>query len=218
MTGSVAIACTFTLGVALAAGGCSASGPRTPASAPAPSPAGSEASPQRLYEAGRYADVVMAATAGGQADPQTLWLAAHSDLRLGQREEAATLLARVAETGDQAWKAVATLALAGLRGDAAAVETARTAAASFPNHPFVQYELGLAASRQGDFGSAVQALDRAIDASPAFAYAYYYAGLAYDRIGRNDLMAIRLEQFVRLAPHAPERPEVEAILRTVRGR
>jgi hypothetical protein len=31
-------------------------------------------------------------------------------------------------------------------------------------------------------------------------------------------MANHFETFIRLAPNAPERPEVESILRTVRGR
>ena len=55
-------------------------------------------------------------------------------------------------------------------------------------------------------------------ADPRFAYGYYNAGLTYDRINRPDLAIARLEMFVRLAPGAPERPEVTSILQTVRGR
>ena len=40
----------------------------------------------------------------------------------------------------------------------------------------------------------------------------------YDRLNRSDLMIARLEMFERLAPEAPERPEVTSILQTVRGR
>jgi hypothetical protein len=38
------------------------------------------------------------------------------------------------------------------------------------------------------------------------------------RANRHDLMAIRFEQFLKLAPEAPERPEVQSIMRTLRGR
>jgi Flp pilus assembly protein TadD len=76
----------------------------------------------------------------------------------------------------------------------------------------------LADAIRGDFNAAVQAFERAIEARPRFAYAYYQAGLAYDRIGRADLLAARFETFLRLAPEAPERAAVEGILRTIRGR
>jgi regulator of sirC expression with transglutaminase-like and TPR domain len=66
--------------------------------------------------------------------------------------------------------------------------------------------------------AAAQAFERCVEADPRFAYAYYYAGLAYDRLNRADLMINRLEMFQRLAPEAPERPEVESILQTVRRR
>ena len=61
-------------------------------------------------------------------------------------------------------------------------------------------------------------LRRAYAAAIAFAAAYYYAGLANYRIKRIDLMTTNFNTFVKLAPSAPERPEVESILRTVRGR
>ena len=38
------------------------------------------------------------------------------------------------------------------------------------------------------------------------------------RANRPDRMAIHFEQFLKLAPEAPERPEVLQIMRTVRGR
>jgi len=38
------------------------------------------------------------------------------------------------------------------------------------------------------------------------------------RAGRPDRMANHFEAFLRLAPEAPERPEVIQIMRTVRGR
>jgi tetratricopeptide (TPR) repeat protein len=79
-------------------------------------------------------------------------------------------------------------------------------------------EPGAAAFDRRDFAAAAAAFDQCISANPADAYTYYRAGLAYYEINRKDLMVTRFESFVRLAPDAPERPEVESILKTARGR
>lgn len=79
-------------------------------------------------------------------------------------------------------------------------------------------EPGVAAFDRRDFAAAAAAFDQCIKANPADAYTYYRAGLAYYEINRADLMVTRFESFVRLAPDAPERPEVESILRTARAR
>ena len=79
-------------------------------------------------------------------------------------------------------------------------------------------EPGVAAFDRGEFAAAAAAFDQCIKAHPGDAYPYYRAGLAYYEINRADLMVNRFESFVRLAPDAPERPEVESILRTARGR
>lgn len=69
-----------------------------------------------------------------------------------------------------------------------------------------------------EYAAAAEWLDRCIEADPTQVYAYYDAGMAYREIQRIDLMTIRLERFLQLAPEAPERPRVEAILRSARGR
>ena len=68
------------------------------------------------------------------------------------------------------------------------------------------------------YAEAAAEFDRCAEADPTRAQAYYRAGLAYYEIGRTALMADRFETFVRLAPDAPERAQVESILRTVSGR
>jgi len=207
--------------VALAAG-CAGGGQRPPATPRVVPPAASIGSPsssvQGLYESGRYREVLSSISAG-TTGAEALWFAAHSNLRLGQREEAARQFAKLPAAGaSPAWQVVSDLALALLNGDVEALDRARAAAAAFPVDPFVQFELGLAHANRNDFTAAAQAFDRCAEAEPRFAYAYYNAGLAYDRLKRADLMTARLETFQRLALDAPERPEVEAILRTVRGR
>jgi tetratricopeptide (TPR) repeat protein len=177
-----------------------------------------EGSIQGLYESGRYAEVVGRVTAAAAVDPEALWLAAHSHLRLGQRDQAVRAFQDLATSSSSpAWKATADLAVAGIDGSADAIARAQQTASSFPDW-FVQYELGLAHATRGDFAAAAQAFERAIEGRARFAYAYYQAGLAYDRLGRADLMTARFDTFVRLAPEAPERTGVEQILRTVHGR
>jgi len=68
---------------------------------------------------------------------------------------------------------------------------------------------------RNDFASAARIFDACIAADPMFAYAYYQSALAYQHLDRPDIMANRFDRFVRLAPNAPERPEVESVLRTI---
>lgn len=188
------------------------------ATPPAAAPGVSTNSAQGLYEAGRYQEVVDRVNAGDRS-AQAIWFAAQSSLRLGQRAEASAQFAQLGQAGDNpAWQLVSDLGQALLRDDAAEIDRARQAAAAFPNNPFVQYELGLAHARRNDMAAAADAFDRVTQADPRFAYGYYNGGLAYDRLNRADLAIVRLEMFVKLAPNAPERPEVTSILQTVRNR
>jgi tetratricopeptide (TPR) repeat protein len=191
----------------------------TPGATPsATAPGVSTNSVQGLYESGRYQEVVNGVGAGDRS-AQALWFAAQSSFRLGQRAEAASQFAQLPEAGGSAaWQVVSDLALALLRDDAGEIDRGRQTAAAFPGDPFVQYELGLAHARRGDMAAAAEAFDRVTQADPRFAYGYYNGGLAYDRLNRTDLAITRLEMFVRLAPDAPERPEVASILQTVRAR
>jgi len=79
-------------------------------------------------------------------------------------------------------------------------------------------EIGTAAFERRDFAAAAEAFDRCIQANPTLAYAYYRAGLAYYEIDRPDQMVNRFETFMRLAPDAPERPQVESILKATAAR
>jgi hypothetical protein len=41
---------------------------------------------------------------------------------------------------------------------------------------------------------------------------YYWRGMAWDKIGRKDNMLIDLDQFVKLAPNAPNAGKAQALL------
>ena len=106
----------------------------------------------------------------------------------------------------------------GVRATATPPAPAAQESAQAPVDPQEQYDLGLAAAGRGDYAAAARAFDACSEANPRFAYAYYQAGLAYEKLNRPDLTAIRFETFLRVAPDAPERPQVESILKTMRGR
>lgn len=199
--------------------GCKGGGTtRRPINTPAATPGNTTSPVQGLFESGRYQEAINNVNAGEPSAP-ALWFAAQSSLRLGQRGEAASQFAQLPQAGAApAWQVVSDLAQALLRDDAGEIDQARQAAAAFPGDPFVQYQLGLAHARRNDMAAAAEAFDRCTQADPRFAYGYYNGGLAYDRLNRADLAIARLEMFVRLAPEAPERPEVTSILQTVRAR
>jgi len=209
---------SFVFAVGCKGGGSARRPINTPgATPPAAAPGVSTTSVQGLYESGRYQEIVNSVNAG-ERSAQALWFAAQSSLRLGQRAEAANHFAQLPQAGGPSWQIVSDLAQALLRDDAGEIDRARQEAAAFPGDPFVQYELGLAHARRGDMTAAAEAFDRVTLADPRFAYGYYNGGIAYDRLNRADLAITRLEMFVRLAPDAPERPEVTSILQTVRAR
>jgi tetratricopeptide (TPR) repeat protein len=207
--GMVSVAC------ASGGGGIRVGGPPAGSGASAP-PAG--ATVQALYEAGRD-DEVISRAAGTGVQPEEVWFGAQSLLRMGLRGEATEQFRRLRDTAASApFRRAAEIALARLSGQPDALQVAQAGAAEFPNDPYVQFEVGVTSALQGDQTAAAQAFDAALNADPSFAYAYYYAGLAYERLNRPDLTVTRFESFIRLAPSAPERPQVESVLRTARGR
>lgn len=144
------------------------------------------------------------------------WFAAQSQLRLGLRNDAIDDLTALTQTdADPAVQVAAQLAIARLTNDEGTLSQARAAAGAYPESLFVQYELGLSYAVRTDFASAARIFDGCITTAPAFAYAYYQSALAYQHLDRPDIMANRFDRFVRLAPNAPERPEVESVLRTI---
>ena len=204
------------VGVAFAAAGACASRPTRIAQPPLGAPAAAT-TVQALFESGRDDEVVTRAATTARGDE--LWFSAQSRLRMGQRAEAVEDFTRLASTaGSETFQVAARLALARLAGETDLAASARDAAVRFPADAFVQFEAGLSFGVLGNQEAAARAFDAAADASPLLAYAYYQAGLAYSKLERPDLTVTRFETFVRLAPEAPERPQVETILRAARGR
>ena len=194
---------------------CASSQGRTAVARPAEAPPPS--SIQALYESGEDREIVnrVKNTGSGGVSGADRWFAAQSQLRLGLRNDAINDLAALSHTGDPAVQVAAQLAIGRLTNDQSMLDQARTAAAAYPESLFVQYELGLSYAVRSDFASAARIFDACIAAAPTFAYAYYQSALAYQHLDRPDVMANRFDRFLRLAPNAPERPEVDSVLRAI---
>jgi tetratricopeptide (TPR) repeat protein len=169
---------------------------------------------QRLFQSGSYEQAVEAARDG---DPASTYLAAQSLLRLERSDRATAEMTRLLGNDQQAWRLIGESGQALIANDAGrSVELARRAIEADESNAFAQYQLGLAASKASDWGTAVSGFTRAIELKPDFAYAHYYAALAYQRQRQLPKTADHFDAFLRLAPDAPERAAVLAILRTIK--
>ena len=173
---------------------------------------------QRLFEAGHYQQVVDATSP--EAPPEIVHLAAQSYQKLGATDQAVLMYARLAERPEtDVWRFIGLSGRQLVEGQFdEATASARQAVAVAPEEASAHYQLGLALARQQQWAEAATAFDAATERQPFLAYAHYYGGLMHYRANRPDRMAIRFEQFLTLAPEAPERPEVLSIMRTIRGR
>ena len=169
---------------------------------------------QRLFQSGSYEQAVEAARDG---DPASTYLAAQSLVKMDRTDQAAAQLSRLKASDQAGWRLVGESGEALIANDAGrSVELARRAIEADGGNPFAHYQLGLAASKAGDWGGAVQGFTKALELKPDFAYAHYYAALAYQRQRQLSKTAEHFDAFLRLAPEAPERSAVVAILRTIK--
>ena len=151
------------------------------------------------------------------AIPASTYLAAQSLVKLDRNDRAAAELTRLRASDNPAWRLIGESGEALIANDAGrAIELARRAIEADGGNPFAHYQLGLAASKASDWGTAVAGFTKAVELKPDFAYAHYYAALAYQRQRQLPKTAEHFDAFLRLAPDAPERRRVVAILRTIK--
>ena len=175
---------------------------------------------RRLYDAGRFGEAIAAAERVDTAQSSRFrFIAASSQEKLNNIDAARQSYRRLAEGNDPAWAAIGNTALAVLdkRLDAA-MGSANEAVKRGDSLPEAHYERGLVLMLRRDYDEAAAEFEKATSLDPSFAGAHYYAGLANYRARHVDRMASHFETFLKLAPNAPERPEVESIMRTLRGR
>ena len=177
---------------------------------------------RQLYDAGKYQEVVaeVDARAVDTSRARLQYLAAQSYDKLKNSAAARRSYERLVESGGEtAWSAIGKSAIQVMDQKLdAALTSANDAVRLGASVPESHYQRGIVLMTKKDYPAAAEAFAKSTQLDPAYGSAFYYAGLAYYRAGRIDLMTNNFEKFVKLAPNAPERPEVESILRTVRGK
>ena len=172
----------------------------------------------KLFEAGQYQRVVDQASP--DADPAVIYTAGQSQQKLGNTDAAVQTYGILAAHGeDDPWHFIGLSGQQLLQDDVdGAAASAQQAVAMNGDLAEAHYQLGLVLAKRQDWANAATEFDRVVELNPSNAYAQYYGGLMYYRANRPDRMANHFEQFLKLAPEAPERAEVTQIMKTVRGR
>jgi len=85
------------------------------------------------------------------------------------------------------------------------------AAGGFPADQ-VNYQRGNAYLMKKEFEKAVDAFTRVQESDGRFAHLYFYRALAWNQLGKKDRMLIDMDQFLKLAPNAPEADQARAFL------
>jgi tetratricopeptide (TPR) repeat protein len=147
-------------------------------------------------------------------DPGEAYLSALAAIRANQNDRAREALGPV--QGDETWDLIKRSTLALADGD---VDGARGAAQEAVNKngdsPWTHFQLGVVAYRQNDWELSANECARAAELKGDLAYAHYYAGLAFQKQHNSAKASEHLHQFLNLAPNAPERAAVNAVIRTL---
>ena len=173
---------------------------------------------QKLVEQGALAEAVQRAE-GERENPESTYLAAQALTKMNNAAGAVEQYSRLREQAGDDWRAIGESGALLLNGDTGgAMAAAERAVAVNGDNPYAHYQVGLVANRQNQFDRALSAFSRATEIKPDLAYAHYYAGTASQRLKQIARMSEHFELFLKLAPDAPERAAVAALLRTYRPR
>lgn len=182
-----------------------------------PVPAQQETNPRKLFESGKYQEAIDRIKAQPDAPKDQIYLRALAHRKLSQNDEAKEAFAALGEEG--AWQSIGASGAALVDGNLEAADAAAKKAVELDgNSPQAQYQLGLVESARGNQALAATAFAKAAELDPQMAYAHYEAGMAFYKAKKVDRMAVYFENFLKLAPDAPEAPAVKSIMKTVRGR
>lgn len=94
------------------------------------------------------------------------------------------------------------------------LEKARTAGF---DATLVDYYVGLSYAFEQNWQKAKESLDLVIAKDERFAYAYFYRGMVWEKLGRKDNMLVDMDRFVKLAPEAPDAGKAKALLAAAGG-
>ncbi len=179
-----------------------------------------EATPKQLFESGKYQEVIDTVKAHTDAPQEQVYLRALAHRKLNQNDGAKDAFGALAAADEgSAWREIGTSGTALVDGKLEEAEAAaRKAVETDGNLAPARYQLGVVESARNNQPQAAEAFAKAAELDPQMAYAHYEAGMAFYKAKRVDRMAVYFENFLKLAPNAPERPAVQSIMRTVRGR
>jgi tetratricopeptide (TPR) repeat protein len=176
--------------------------------------------PQQLFESGKYQEAISKIKSTADAPPDQVYLRAQAHRKLNQNDEAKEAFGALAAHGDDdAWHHIGKSGIALTDSDLNAAEDAAKKAVEISGDlAEARYQLGLVLSARDNQAQAADAFAKAAELKPQMAYAQYEAGMAFYKTKRVDRMAVYFENFLKLAPNAPEKPAVQSIMRTVRGK
>ena len=181
-------------------------------------PAAQDASPQKLFESGKYQEAIDTVKKRSDASPEDVYVRALAHRKLNQNDDAKEAFGALAGR-DGAWKEIGSSGTAMIEGNMDnAAAAARKAVDADGNSSEARFQLGLVESARNNQQQAADAFARAAELNPQMAYAHYEAGMAFYKAKKVDRMAVYFENFLKLAPNAPERPAVQSIMKTIRGR
>ena len=181
-------------------------------------PAAQDASPQKLFESGKYQEAIDSVKNRSDASPEDVYVRALAHRKLNQNDDAKEAFGALAGR-DGAWKEIGNSGTAMIEGNLDnAAAAARKAVDADGNSSEARFQLGLVESARNNQQQAADAFARAAELNPQMAYAHYEAGMAFYKAKKVDRMAVYFENFLKLAPNAPERPAVQSIMKTIRGR
>ena len=181
-------------------------------------PAAQDASPQKLFESGKYQEAIDTVKKRSDASPEDVYVRALAHRKLNQNDDAKEAFGALASR-DGAWKEIGNSGTAMIEGNMDnAAAAARKAVDADGNSSEARFQLGLVESARNNQQQAADAFAKAAELNPQMAYAHYEAGMAFYKAKKVDRMAVYFENFLKLAPNAPERPAVQSIMKTIRGR
>ncbi len=105
------------------------------------------------------------------------------------------------------------VALQRLRRFDESVQALESARGADPGDPLITYQIGVTRVFQEQWQPAMEQLNKAIEMDSGLAYAYFYRGLAAEKLGRKDLLVNDMNRFLALAAGSPEAERAKAILR-----
>ena len=176
--------------------------------------------PQKLFEAGKYQEVIDQVKARADSPQDLIYLRALAHRKLNQNDDAKQAFDMLAAAPEgSAWREIGSSGTALVDANLEAADAAaRKAVELDANSMQARYQLGLVESARNNQAPAAEAFAKAAELDPQMAYAHYEAGMAFYKVKRVDRMAVYFENFLKLAPRAPEVPAVRSIMRTIRGR